>query len=89
MYASWSEYRAPGLPVAVDPRVELFPKETWDDYLLVSAGRDGWQQVLDRWGVDVLVLQPDQSTGLLAVIGNDPGWRPVLQTDHGSVYVRT
>ena len=89
VYASWSEYQAPGLPVAVDPRVELFPQETWDDYLLVSEGRDGWQGVLDRWGVNVLVLQPDQSTGLLEVIGRDPGWRPVLQTDHGSVYVRS
>jgi hypothetical protein len=34
------------------------------------------------------VLDPDQSTGLLSVIGDDPGWRQVLHTDHGSVYVR-
>ena len=88
LYASWSEYLAPELPVAVDPRIEIFPKETWDDYLLVSQGRDGWQEVLDRWDVRVLVLHPDQSTGLLSVIDDDPGWRPVLKTDHGSVYER-
>ena len=88
LYASWSEYLAPELPVAVDPRIEIFPKETWDDYLLVSQGRDGWQEVLDRWDVRVLVLHPDQSTGLLSVIDDDPRWRPVLKTDHGSVYER-
>jgi hypothetical protein len=88
LYASWSEYRAPGLLVAVDPRIEIFPKATWDDYLSVSAGKAGWQGILDRWGVTVLVLDPDQSSGLLSVIGDDPSWRRVLQTDHGSVYVR-
>jgi hypothetical protein len=88
LYASWSEYRAPGLPVAVDPRIEIFPKSTWDDYLSVSTGKAGWQAILDRWNVQVLVLDPDQSTGLLSVIGDDPGWRQVLHTDHGSVYVR-
>jgi hypothetical protein len=88
LYASWSEYRAPGLPVAVDPRIEIFPKSTWDDYLSVSAGKAGWQAILDRWDIQVLVLDPDQSTGLLSVIGDDPGWRQVLHTDHGSVYVR-
>jgi hypothetical protein len=88
LFASWSEYRAPQLPVAVDPRIEIFPKATWDDYISVSSGRDGWQAILDRWDVGVLVLHPDQSTGLLSVIDGDPDWRPVLQTDHGSVYER-
>ena len=63
-----------------DPSYQIFPKETWDDYLLVSQGRDGWQEVLDRWDVRVLVLHPDQSTGLLSVIDDDPRWRPVLKT---------
>jgi hypothetical protein len=76
------------LPVAVDPRIEIFPKATWDDYISVSSGRDGWQAILDRWDVGVLVLHPDQSTRLLSVIDGDPDWRPVLQTDHGSVYER-
>jgi hypothetical protein len=87
LYASWSEYLAPASGGCRSEDRDL-PKETWDDYLLVSQGRDGWQEVLDRWDVRVLVLHPDQSTGLLSVIDDDPRWSPVLKTDHGSVYER-
>jgi hypothetical protein len=89
VFASWSEFQAPDLPVAVDARVELFPKETWDAYLWASAARAGWRSILDRWDIQAVVLQPDQSTGLLSVIGSDPTWHLVLQTDQGSVYARS
>jgi hypothetical protein len=89
LYASWSEFSAPDLLVAVDSRIEIFPEDVWDDYYLVSAGREGWEDVLDRWDVQVLVLQPDQAEGLLDVLATDPKWEPLLHTDQGSVFVRS
>jgi len=89
VYASWSEFSAPELPVAVDPRIEIFPETVWDDYFVVTTGREGWPSVLDRWNVGVLVLQPGQADGLLAVIGSHAGWHLIIRTDEGSVYVRT
>jgi hypothetical protein len=89
VYASWSEFSAPELPVAVDPRVEIFPESVWDDYFVVTTGREGWPSVLDRWNVGVLLLQPGQADGLLAVIGSNTDWHLILRTDDGSVYVRT
>jgi len=89
LQASWTEFSAPEFPLAVDPRIEIFPQEIWDDYFVVSTGREGWQDVLNRWNVDALILHPDQDSGLLAVIGRDPTWRLVADSDDGSVYVRT
>jgi hypothetical protein len=88
LHASWSELSAPELLVAVDPRIELFPEVVWDEYFLVSAGREGWQGVLDRWDVRVLVLEPTQAEGLLAVLASDADWRQIVVDANGAVYVR-
>jgi hypothetical protein len=89
LYASWSEFSNPGMPVAVDPRIEIFPESVWSDYYRVSNGQEGWERILDRWGVTALVLHPTQAEGLLEVIGDDPRWRPVTSDAQGSVYVLT
>jgi hypothetical protein len=88
LHASWSEFSAPELPVAVDPRIELFPESIWDEYYLVSAGREGWERVLDRWDVEVLVLEPTQAEGLLAILDENAGWRRIAGDVNGAVYVR-
>jgi hypothetical protein len=88
LYASWSEFSAPRFPVAVDPRIEIFPETVWNDYYLVSAGGEGWTEVLDRWDVGVLILEPHQAQGLLQVIGAHPDWRRIIAEDTGAVYVR-
>jgi len=87
-YASWSEFSAPSLPVAVDPRIEIFPASVWDDYFIVSSGREGWDDVLDRWRVSVLILEPDQAQGLLQVLPRHPEWRLITEDASGAVYAR-
>ena len=86
--ASWSEYSAPGFPVAVDSRIEIFPEAIWEDYLIVSNGREGWTNVLNGWNVSVLILDREQAAGLLEVIGAHPEWQLVERNDDGAVYVR-
>src|SRR5262249_14832465 len=89
VYGSWVEFSAPDLPVFVDPRIEIFPQDVWDDYFTVEAGREGWAQTLDRWNVRVLVLHPYWAAGLLSVIDRDPAWHLVLRNDDGAVYARS
>jgi hypothetical protein len=89
VWGSWFEYRLPDRPVFVDSRIELFPERVWTDYLDVANGREGWQDVMDRWDVDVMVLSPGQSGALVDRIVDDPGWRQVYRDDEGSVYVRS
>jgi hypothetical protein len=72
----------------VDPRIELFPDQVWNDYFRVSEGREGWDRVLTRWDVDVVILHPAWAGGLMTVIKADPAWRLLARTSEGAAYVR-
>ena len=54
-WASWFEFATPDLPVAVDSRIELFPNDVWADYLTVTQGGDGWEDVLAAWAPTLVV----------------------------------
>jgi hypothetical protein len=88
VWGSWFEYRLPDRPVFVDSRIELYPQRVWTDYVDAANGREGWQGILDRWEVDVVVLDPDQSGQLVERIGRDAGWERAYLDGDGSVYVR-
>jgi xanthosine utilization system XapX-like protein len=88
VYGSWVEFSAPQLPVFVDPRVELFPDQVWNDYFIVSEGRVGWDGILARWDVRVVILHPSWASGLLTVIRHDHHWRLLARSSEGAVYLR-
>ena len=88
VWASWFEFRLPDRPVFVDSRIELYPQQVWTDYLDAANGREGWESILDRWNVDVVVLSPGQSGQLLERIARDPDWRLTHGDDDGSVFIR-
>jgi hypothetical protein len=54
----------------------------------VSGVRQGWEGILDRWGVDVVVASRLQQGGLIPVISGSPGWRLVYRDSEGVVLVR-
>jgi hypothetical protein len=89
VYGSWVEFSLPEDPVFVDPRIEVFPEDVWDDYFVVEDGRTGWDATLRRWDVDALILHPGWASGLLAVIDESPDWHRVTTSPEGSVYVRS
>lgn len=88
VWGSWFEYRLPDRLTFVDSRIELFPQQVWTDYLDAANGREGWQGILDRWQVDVVVLSAGQSGELLERIAHDTGWRRTYSDDQGAVFVR-
>jgi hypothetical protein len=87
-WGSWFEWVAPGNPVLVDSRIELFPDAVWDDHLAVSRGDPGWQAILDRWDVAVVVASATEQERLLATVGTDPGWALVAEDADGAVWRR-
>lgn len=86
--ASWFEWADPGTLVFVDSRIELFPDATWNDYFEVLAGAPGWQAVLDRWRVAVLVVEPNRQPALAAAAAASTAWHRAADTPDGLVYVR-
>ena len=87
-WASWFEFRFRREPVAVDARIEIFPASVWQDYTNVVTARQGWQALLDRWHVDVVVLSREQGNLLIPIIAGDPRWTLAFEDSDGVVYVR-
>jgi len=88
-WGSWFEHAIPGLPVYVDSRFELFGEDVWDEYVgLVNLG-EGWQDLLDRRGVSVVVIDPERTAGLGEHLAVEPGWRRAYADDLGSIFVRS
>ncbi len=85
---SWFEFALPRDPIFVDSRIEIYPAAVWNDYLNASAAREGWQGILDGWGVDGVVLNLSQGGSLIAAMQGDAGWTLVYHDDDGYVFVR-
>jgi hypothetical protein len=83
-WGSWFEFAMPNLPVAIDSRIELFPVETWDDYETVAYGRDGWQAVLGRWHV-TLVVVANEDTAFAARLAA-AGWLMSFDDAEGQLF---
>jgi len=88
LWGSWFELSLPSRPVFVDSRIEIYQPSVWRDYEAVSGGRQGWQRILDRWGVALVVADPHEQANLIPLIGRDPAWRLVFHDHDGYVFVR-
>ena len=74
----------------MDGRIEIYPEAVWDKYMTVTFGREKWQQILDEYQVDYLILDTNyhDKTGLLDRVGASPAWRKVFQSRTAVLYAR-
>lgn len=82
-WGSWFELALPAATVAIDSRIEVFPTSVWADFERVRSGGDGWQTILERWGVTVVVATADETPLLQRLRGL--GWRIIHQDADGAV----
>jgi hypothetical protein len=88
-WGSWFELNLPRNPTFVDSRIEVFPSAIWRQYVQVSFGQEGWQQVLDRWDVAAVAADRGEQQDLIPRIMRDPGWRLAYEDEKGFVFVRS
>jgi hypothetical protein len=87
-WGSWFEVALPDHPVFIDSRPTVFPDEVWDQYVDVSTGQDGWQSILDRWRIRVVVADRERQGPLIPLLRRDPGWTQIYEDDEGMIFVR-
>ncbi|MFP5377842.1 MAG: hypothetical protein ACLGIO_13825 [Acidimicrobiia bacterium] len=66
--------------VFFDDRFDMYPPPVIRDSIALLDGREGWQERLDRYGVDVVLWQ--RSRPLAGLLALDPGWE-VVRRDKG------
>ena len=67
---------------------ELFPADIWMQYQRVFFAEEGWERVLDRWKVDVLVVDAQAHSPLARWVAKSSGWRVVYRDSEGLVAER-
>jgi hypothetical protein len=87
---AWSGYVIheywPKQQVFMDDRFDMFPATVADDYLKVFGVKEGWQDVLDRYGIQVVVWPKDKA--LTQVLDLADGWQRIYGDEVGGVWVR-
>jgi hypothetical protein len=81
-WALWPTSRA-----MIDPAIELHPASVWEDALALNAGNVFWQELLDRYGVDVLLLSKDNQAPLIQAVEHSPRWQQVYDDPDAVIYV--
>jgi hypothetical protein len=75
----------PDARVFIDDRVDMYPLELIEDYLVVLRAEPGWQDVLARRGATAVLWERDTALG--RSIAADPGWRAVHDDRGWTVFV--
>jgi hypothetical protein len=89
----WSEYLgwrlAPRYTVFMDGRIEIFPDNIWLEYSALTRGRADWEEILDRYHVDYLLLdKAGYHAQLLPQVARSPSWQPVFEAGDSVLFVR-
>jgi len=83
IWAASSRYR-----VFVDPRLELYTLELFQEYHAVSAASVSWEEILARRGVGTLLLSPTQQPELIRAVTQSASWRRLFADDQAVVFRR-
>jgi hypothetical protein len=85
-FASWFEFSSPEYTVMVDSRIELYGDRVWRDYDRATGAEEDWEEILDRYAVEGVVLPPE------AVLKDDMAesgrWTELIVGPAGSVFIR-
>jgi hypothetical protein len=82
-YFDWSlrEY-----PVFLDSRADLFGDEIIGQWKDVMNAREGWQEIVDHWGVNLIVIEPDWH---VVDILSYHGWDELYRDDQAVIFGRS
>lgn len=88
----WGDYLLwagpPKLKVFLASHVHLVPREVWNDYVAISNGASGWEEILDRYGVNLIALDSATHATLIARLRENENWRQSYSDNVGAVFVR-
>jgi hypothetical protein len=83
-YLIWHLY--PDYPVFIDGRTDLYDDEFIREYVEVTLARPGWREVLDRYGVNLILIESDSI--LAAFLAEGDEWQRIYSDDIASIFLR-
>ena len=86
-YGSYLIWSLPEQKVFIDPRVELYPFEQWQDYIRISRGTR-YNELLEKYGADRILLNTALQKELALQLLNDTRWRLEYEDDRAQIWTR-
>jgi hypothetical protein len=83
-YLDWAVY--PAMQVFVDPRIELYDLQLWQDYLAISDARDYDALLVGKYGVTRVLLDRRIQPRLAAALAADRGWEREYADGRAEIY---
>uniref|UniRef100_A0A7C4QUN5 Glycosyltransferase RgtA/B/C/D-like domain-containing protein n=1 Tax=Schlesneria paludicola TaxID=360056 RepID=A0A7C4QUN5_9PLAN len=88
----WGDYLLwagpPNLQVFVNSHAHLVPREVWLHYLQVVDVDSGWEEVLERYGVTTVVVDPRHRSALIRRLKDHAAWQVAYEDRRSVVFVR-
>ena len=86
----WADYLLfrfhPHQRVFFDGRSDFYGRDLMRDYLTAYNGRHDWEEILDRYGCEVVFVPPDSP--LASLLKPDPNWRVVEDDGQAILFLR-
>lgn len=73
--------------VFVDDRYETYPESVLRDFTVLFTGGAGWDEVLDRNRIEVVLWPPDDALSLL--VAQSPAWTETYRDEQAVIFKRT
>ena len=86
-YLIWEAY--PDYKVFADPRIDLYPPEIWQDYLMLINAMPGWEKIMIRDNINTVILNPEAEAALVAALEGSPSWNIVYEDITAVIFTRS
>ncbi len=86
-FGSYLEFALPSRPTWMDTRMYSFPQSQWDEYVRVSNA-NGWQEMFDREGVNLLLLSQAAQPRLVEAVSTSAIWCGEYSDEYAVIFAR-
>lgn len=86
-FGSYLEFALPSRPTWMDTRMYSFSQQQWEEYVRVTNA-DGWQEMFDREGVNLLLLSQAGQPYLIKAVSSSPVWCEEYRDDYAVIFSR-
>ncbi len=84
--SSYLIFTLPDRPVWIDPRFEVYPLSQWQEYTAIDTAAPQWQAILDRYGINLLIVAYGSQPQLAA--NKSSVWCEQYQDEQAVIYIR-
>ena len=87
-FGSYLIWAAQPRRVFIDPRIELYPLDIWQDYIIISNAFPRWEEVVDAYGIRTLMLSPETQPGVIDALMINPEWKLVFEDQSAVIFIK-